>query len=106
MRYEYRCEEHGVLEVIHGIKESRNGRLCPMCNREMKPLISKGCQILLTGRPPWAYNDIIKAASASENAKNQKIGSKTSVGDKRDKSKYKGQKKKIDRSMGVFNAQW
>lgn len=106
MRYDYKCKNHGTIELTHSMKESRQGRTCPECGEELKPLISGGSQILLTGRPPWAYNDVIKAASASEGAKNDFMGGKTAVSDKRDNSKYKGQKRKLDNSMGVFNAQW
>jgi len=106
MRYDYRCEEHGIIEIIHGMKESRDNRICSICNKVLKPIVSGGSQILFTGRPPWAYNDVLKAASQSENSKNKFIGQKTAISDKRDNSKYKGQKRQIDRSMGVFNAQW
>jgi predicted nucleic acid-binding Zn ribbon protein len=106
MRYDYRCEKHGVMEMSHSMKESREGRLCPECNAVLKPIISGGAQILLTGRPPWAYNDVIKSASKSEDQKNGLINSNTTVTDKRDGSKSKGQKQKINNSMGVFKAQW
>lgn len=104
MRYDYRCEEHGVIELTHGMNESRRGRLCPVCLEEMKPLISGGAQVILTGRPPWAYNDVIDAAKNSD--KSNLFNENTVVTDKRDNSKYKGQKRKINNSMGCFNAQW
>jgi len=106
MRYDYKCNEHGVIEITHGMNEDRNIQKCPLCGNIVKPLISGGSQIILKGRPPWAYNDVIKAASRSEDAKNNFINKKTTVSDKRDNSEYKGKKRKIDNSMGVFNAQW
>ena len=104
MRYEYRCADHGVVEISHGMTESRDGRLCPTCNSIVKPIVSGGNQIILTGRPPWAYNDIMKSASNSN--KNDFINEKTKITDKRDNSKYKGQSRRVDNSMGCFNAQW
>ncbi|MFW5891114.1 MAG: hypothetical protein ACOCUI_02745 [bacterium] len=106
MKYEYRCENHGIIEINHGMQEDREGRKCPVCDSNIKPIISGGAQIILTGRPPWAYNDVIKSASNSEDAKNNFINSNTAISDKRDSSKYKGQKRKIDNTMGNFNAQW
>jgi len=104
MRYEYRCVEHGVIEIFHKMLESRSGRTCPICNMKVSPIISGGSQIILKGRPPWAYNDIIKSAAASERSK--LVNENTKVTDKRDGSKYKGQSRKVDNSMGNFNAQW
>jgi len=106
MTYEYKCEEHGVIEITHGMMESRDGRLCPTCEATLKPLISGGAQVLLTGRPPWAYNDVTKAARASEDGNNTFVDGKTTVTDKRDNSKFKGQKHKLNNSMGCYNAQW
>jgi len=104
MRYDYKCENHGVIEVCHGMKESRSGRLCPECNSNLKPLISAGASILFTGRPPWAYNDIKSYAKLDEtegvNIKN------ATISDKRDGSRTKGQKIKINNQMGDYNAQW
>lgn len=104
MRYEYRCPEHGIIELSHGMTESRDGRLCPICKSKIDPIISGGMQIILTGRPPWAYNDIIKSAKNSD--KSKMVNEKTKITDKRDNSKYKGQSRKVDNSMGCFNAQW
>jgi len=112
MRYDYKCEKDGAIEVVHGMSESREGRRCPLCGAPLKPLISRGVQILLTGRPPWAYNDILRGAAAAQDGPekgsklNPLINSRTKITDKRDKSKYKGQSQKINNSMGSYNAQW
>ena len=106
MTYDYRCKSCGVMEISHGMMESRKGRKCPTCKKELKPMISGGSNILLTGRPPWAYNDIINAARASQDSGGGTVNSNTTVTDKRDGSPYKGKKQKINNSMGNFNAQW
>ena len=106
MRYAYRCPECGDIELSHSIKEDRKGRTCPECNSELKPLISGGSGILLTGRPAWAYNDALKAAKASEETGGNVIKKGTTVTEKRDNSKFKGQKVKINRSIGNYNSQW
>lgn len=106
MIYEYRCEEHGIIEVSHGMKESREGRVCPKCGGELKPIISGGGGVILTGRPAWAYNDIKKSVEISQNSGDGRIGAQTTISDDRDGSKFKGQKKKIDNNMGFYRAQW
>ena len=106
MIYEYRCESCGVIELTHSMRESRNGRKCPTCQKDLKPLISGGAQVIMTGRPPWAYNDVIKAARASEDSGGGSVNGNTSITDKREGSSFKGKKMKINNSMGNFNAQW
>jgi len=106
MRYDYRCQECGVIELEHSMKEDRNGRLCPNCNKELKPMISGGAGFLLTGRPPWAYNDALKAAKSSEEQGGNLVNKNTTITDKRDDSKFKGKKVKVNRNIGNYNAQW
>lgn len=106
MTYEYRCEEHGVVELIHSIKESREGRVCPKCGKPLKPLISGGGGIILTGRPAWAYNDVKKSLEISQNEGSGGIGPQTTVSDNREGSKYKGQKRHMNNNMGFYKAQW
>jgi hypothetical protein len=107
MRYDYRCETHGVLEISHGMMESRNDRVCPECENVLKPMITGGASILLTGRPPWAYNDVVKGLRSAEDAPGEMAaGKKTTLTDKRDGSRFKGQKYKIDNRMGDYKAQW
>jgi len=106
MVYEYRCEEHGVIEMSHGMKEPREGRKCPECGRDVKPIVSGGGGVILTGRPAWAYNDVKKSLEISQNSGDGKIGSHTTITDKRDGSKYKGQKKHLNNNMGFYKAQW
>ena len=106
MRYDYRCEDCGDMTLSHSIKEDRNGRECPECGKELKPLISGGAGILLTGRPAWAYNDSLRAAQIQEQEGGDAINKGTTVSDKRDGSKFQGKKVKIDRSIGNYNSQW
>jgi putative FmdB family regulatory protein len=108
MRYDYECPKCGVMEITHSMAEDRKGRTCPCanCEEELRPLISGGAGIILTGRPPWAYNDTIKAAKNSEQQGGNLVNRNTTVTDKRDDSKYKGKKVKVNRNMGNYNAQW
>jgi predicted nucleic acid-binding Zn ribbon protein len=106
MIYEYRCPEHGVIEMSHGMTESRDGRRCPECNSLLKPMISGGGGIILTGRPAWAYGDVKKSLEVSQNQSDGKIGPHTTITDKRDGSKYKGQKRYLNNNMGYYKAQW
>jgi predicted nucleic acid-binding Zn ribbon protein len=101
-RYDYKCEEHGCIEVVHSMKEDRRSVPCPHCSIIMKPLISRDVGMKLTGRPAWAYNDIINAAKAN----NGNINENTVITDDREGSKGRGSKMKMNNSMGNYNAQW
>jgi hypothetical protein len=68
----------------------------------MKPLISQGIGMKLTGRPAWAYNDVIQAAKNSGGG----ITEKTVISDDREGSKTQGKKMNANNSMGNYNAQW
>jgi predicted nucleic acid-binding Zn ribbon protein len=106
MKYDYKCKNHGVIELSHSMKENRNNMKCPECGDIMKPLISSNVGLILTGRPPWAYNDFSKAIEHSKNNGDGRINENTTLTDNRENSKYKGQKRKMDKNMGNFNAQW
>jgi len=101
-RYDYKCEEHGEIEVSHAMSVDRRSMPCPYCNSFMKPLISKGVGLTLTGRPAWAYNDVMKAACAN----NSNVTKDTTISDNREGSKTQGNKMKMNNCMGNYNAQW
>jgi hypothetical protein len=65
-----------------------------------------GGGIILTGRPAWAYGDVKKSLEVSQNQSDGKIGPHTTITDKRDGSKYKGQKRYLNNNMGYYKAQW
>lgn len=57
--YEYNCEQCGVIEIFHGMSETK--RKCPECgSKGLKKMISGGAAILVK-RQPNQYNDILKA---------------------------------------------
>ena len=101
-RFDYRCEEHGEIEISHGLAVNRREMPCPCCGVFMKPLISKGVGMKLTGRPAWAYNDIINAAKSN----NGNINKNTVISDDREGSNTQGKKMKMNNTMGNYNAQW
>ena len=106
MRYDYECPDCGVMEISHSMMEDREGRECPTCQSELKPIISGGAGILLTGRPAWAYNDALRAAKISEESGGNLISKDTTISEKRDGNEHKGKKMKINKSMGDYNSQW
>ena len=101
-RYDYKCSGHGVIEVSHSMKENRREIPCPYCEIFMKPLISSNVGVGLTGRPAWAYNDIMRSAKLN----NGNINKNTVIKDDMEGSKLYGSKMKVNNSMGNYKAQW
>ena len=109
MIYRYKCASHGEFELSHSIKDNRREQVCPECGDVSEPLISKGIGMQLTGRPPWAYNDTKKTAASLEGKPEGDgvgINKDTTITDNRKGSATFGKKKKINKNMGGFNAQW
>jgi putative FmdB family regulatory protein len=55
--YEYMCEQCGVIEIFHGMKE-KDKTECPQCGHaELQKLISANSYIIWKGRQANQYND-------------------------------------------------
>ena len=59
--YEYKCKTCGVIEIMHGIKES-DKTTCPICGKDgLEKLVSLPAGFIVLGREANQYNDILKA---------------------------------------------
>jgi len=76
MRYDYRCEKCGVMELMHSMKVSL--KKCPDCGGKIEKLFSQNFGIIKTGRPVYSYNRVLKYKTCKNNDEpRRKVNKKT-----------------------------